>query len=286
MPITSKEIVDKVKDLLPMPEVSIAITDRMADDSASISDIAEILKMDPVLSAKLVSIANSPYYAYQGKIDDLNRAVMLVGMNGVRELVWACESIRQFSQSGLPKNILDEFWNHSLFVAMAAKTLATKCKAPFAERVFLTGLLHDIGLLVMFQAVPSRMQWVWDVAKQQGMSLIECERREIGIDHYAVGAEFLKQWGIPDQIVNVVRLQGSLEPVTTTESAITNIATHVAYNANFSYGLPVSLMPAKVSAWQTVGLSEKIVEAIQKITLDSFNETKRSFLGAQREMAA
>ncbi|MDH5217111.1 MAG: HDOD domain-containing protein, partial [Gammaproteobacteria bacterium] len=233
MHLDCKEIVDKVKDLLPMPEVSLAITHRMADDDCSISDIAEILQMDPVLSAKLIRIANSPFYSYPGKVEDLNRAVMLVGMNGLRELVWACESIQQFSRSGLAPQKLDQFWRHSLYTAMAAKTLAAKCKHGFAERLFLTGLLHDIGILVMFSAIPTQMNWVWDVAVQQGRSLHVCERKELGLDHYEVGAEFLKLWQLPESIVNVIRRQNTDMVSDDQDAALINIANHIAYSADF-----------------------------------------------------
>ena len=286
MRLDCQKIVAKVKDLLPMPEVSIAITRRMADDNCSISDIADIVKMDPMLSAKVISIANSPFYSYQGKVDDLNRAVMLVGMNGLREIVWACESIQQFSRSGLSQQQLDQFWSHSLYTALAAKTLATKCKHIFAERLFLTGLLHDIGLLVMFKAVPTQMNWVWDVAKAQGKRIHECERRELGIDHYEVGAEFLKQWQIPDSIVEVVREQKSVAALHNKDVALINIATHIAYNSNFGYGLSESLESVDGTVWQTAGFSEKIVEAVQTMTTESFNELKYSFLGVNTDLAA
>ena len=286
MPLECKEIVDKVKDLLPMPEVSLAITRRMADDDCSISDVAEILQTDPVLSAKLLRIANSPFYSYPGKVEDLNRAVMLVGMNGLRELVWACESIQQFSRSGLSPQKLDQFWQHSLFTGMAAKTLAVKCKHSFAERLFLTGLLHDIGLLVMFSAIPTQMNWVWDVAIQQGRSIHMCERQELGLDHFEVGAEFLKQWQIPESIVDVIRQQNTDIASGNNDAALISIANHIAYSANFGYGLSESLVRVDISVWQTAGLSEKIVDAVQGITLDGFNELKNSFLGADKEMAA
>jgi putative nucleotidyltransferase with HDIG domain len=286
MSISCKEIVGRVKDLLPMPEVSMALSSAMQDENCSVSDIAEIIHSDPVLSAKLLRIANSPFYSYQGKIDSLNRAVMLVGTNGVRELVWACESISRFTRLGLSKEQLNGFWDHSLYTAIAAKTLAAKCKHPFAERVFLTGLLHDIGLLVMFQAIPGKMHWVWDVALQHGKSIPECERIELGIDHYQVGAEFLKQWQLPQSVVEVVGRQNGRLYGDEIESAILKVATHIAYHANFGYGLSGSVMPVEADAWHRIGLSEKIVDAVQQISLESFTQLRNSFFGAKRNMAA
>ena len=146
--------------------------------------------------------------------------------------------------------------------------------------------MHDIGLLVMFRAVPAQMNWVWDVAIQQGRSIHACERMELGVDHYEVGAEFLKQWQIPESIVDVVRQQNTDRVLHNSDAALINIATRIAYSSNFGYGLSETLVPVDVEVWQTVGLSEKIVDAVKNITLDSFNELKHSFLGDNKDMAA
>lgn len=284
-----QDIVDQVEDLIGPPELSLRINECLAQKNNTLSDIVVVLEADPVMSARVMRIANSAFYAYQGRIDSLHRALMLIGLNGMRDLVWACESISRFNKLSIPSKLTEKFWNHSLFVALGARILAGKCKTGSTERIFTIGLLHDIGLLPMWQLMPEQiMAELGGTVNESTSTLSELETVTFGFNHFDVGAGLLAKWKLPASITHVLKAQstGIVEDENVGDLAIIQIANHIAQLAGYDLGHVTNFEKAPASAWQRVGLSERIVEAVMQLTQEIFNDVKASFLGANRDLAA
>jgi HD-like signal output (HDOD) protein len=170
-------------------------------------DLAEVLKMDPALSARLLRIVNSPLYGFPRQIDTVIRAVNLLGIRAINDLVTATTVGRTFS--GMPVQLMDvpKFWRKSVLCALLAGKIAKSCSLEDSERFFIAGLLRDIGHFVLYQTVPQRAQSALIEAGYLEASLAEVEQSNIGCDFAEVGAELIRSWGMPVQIEQAIRCQ-------------------------------------------------------------------------------
>ncbi|HFE38445.1 MAG TPA: HDOD domain-containing protein [Gammaproteobacteria bacterium] len=282
MVMKAKEVAKKVKNLATLPDVCLKIN-RMADDpNASIQDLKTIIETDAALSAKLLKIANSSFYGYATKIDDLNRAIMLIGTQGLRDLVWTMSSISSFSQ--LSNDLVDmrTFWEHSLYTATVARVLAKKCNVLNQDRLFLCGLLHDVGHLALYQYMPEEMEAVFNRVRKTRERLILVEKSELGFTHPVVSYALLKMWKLPESICQAVAYhhQPMKCEAYRLDAAIVYLADNIAKLAGKKGNMLERQSRIDPNVWKITGLSDKIIEPIIQISNDQFKDAISLYLGA------
>ena len=282
MVMRAKDVASKVKNLATLPEVCLKINQIADDPNASIQDLKAVIETDAALSVKLLKIANSSFYGYSMKIDDLNRAIMLIGTQGLRDLVWTMSSISSFSQ--LSNNLVDmkTFWEHSLYTATVARVLAKKCNVIHQDRVFLSGLLHDVGHLALYQYMPEEMEVVFARVKNTQERLILAERNVLGFTHPAVSYALLKMWKLPDSICQPVAYHHQPSKCATyrMDAAILHIADNIAKLANKKGNNLKNQSRIDPNAWKITGLSDKIIESVVRVSNDQFKDAISLYLGA------
>lgn len=204
---SASELVQSCTTVFTLPEIYFRVRDVVDDPNSTTDDLAEVLRMDPAISARLLRIVNSPLYGFPKQIDTVSRAVNIVGMQAINDLVTATTVGRTFS--GMPIQLMDvpKFWSKSVFCALLAGKIAKSCGINDSERFFIEGLLRDIGHFVLYQTVPQRAQSALIEAGYLESSLAEVEQSNIGCDFAEVGAELIRTWGMPMQIEQSVRCQ-------------------------------------------------------------------------------
>jgi HD-like signal output (HDOD) protein len=177
------------------------------DPQSTMDDLANALKIDPAISARLLRIVNSPLYGFPKQIDSITRAVNLIGMQAVSDLVAASTIGRTFA--GMTTDLMDlsAYWRKSVLCALMAGKIAKASGIEDSERFFIAGLLRDIGHLVLYQTVPQRAQSALIEAGNLSASLAEVEQASIGCDFTEVGAELIRVWSMPSQIEQAIRHQ-------------------------------------------------------------------------------
>lgn len=206
MPLAS-ELVQSCTTVFTLPEIYFRVREVVDDPDSTMEDLAGVLKLDPAISARLLCIVNSPLYGFPKQIDTISRAVNIVGMQAINDLVTATTVGRTFS--GMPIQLMDvpKFWRKSVFCALLAGKIAKSCGINDSERFFIEGLLRDIGHFVLYQTVPQRAQSALIEAGYLETSLAEVEQSNIGCDFAEVGAELIRSWGMPVQIEQAIRCQ-------------------------------------------------------------------------------
>jgi len=225
MPLAS-ELVQSCTSVFTLSELYSRVRDVVDNPNSSTDELANVLKLDPVLSARLLRTANSPQYGSQKQIDTVSCAVNLIGVQVVRDLIAATTVGQTFS--GMPPQFMDapKFWRKSLFCALVAEGVATSCGVENSERCFVEGLLRDIGHFVLYQTVPQRAQSALIEAGYLEASLAEVEQSNIGCDFAEVGAELMWSWGMPVHIEQAIRCQ--LSPKDAGEFALHASIVHLA----------------------------------------------------------
>ncbi len=202
---SAHELVESCTTVFTLPEIYFRVRDVVEDPNSTMDDLANALKLDPAISARLLCIVNSPLYGFPKQIDTVTHAVNLLGTQAVSDLVTSTTIGRTFA--GMPVQLMDvsRFWRKSVFCALLAGKIAKSCGIDDAERFFIEGLLRDIGHFVLYQTVPQRAQSALIEADYLDSSLAEVEQSNIGCDFAEVGAELIRSWGMPVQIEQAVR---------------------------------------------------------------------------------
>lgn len=197
---TAKEIVKKFTDLKTLPHVAIKVTQLVNDDRSTMHDFEEIIKLDPVLVTRLLRLVNSPFFGLSQKVESISKAVVFAGMKQLRNLV-AVEALRGMFKGDDPDFSPQKLWLHSATVAILSAMINKRIFGRDGEDVFLSGILHDIGLIVENQVVGEQLREACRAFREGQGPLVECERRAIGADHGEVGYLLAKDWGLPHEVL-------------------------------------------------------------------------------------
>lgn len=207
----SQEYLVDIASLVTLPDVYIAVKEAVEDPDIGMMELAELVSFDPAISTRLLKIANSPFYGQVSQIDTVKRAVALLGTKTVHDTVLAISVSGAFQSIAGVNYDVAAFWQGSIMRAVVAKSCAIELKIPEPDRLFILGLLSDIGHMIMNIRAPHLMQKVLSQHKKTGFPLFQFERSTFGFDHGELGADLLEGWSIPNSIIAGIRYQNCPE---------------------------------------------------------------------------
>jgi len=197
-------LVSQVESLFSLPEIALRINEELNKAEPCFVKLEEIIISDPAFTAKLLNIVNSAYFGFPSSIDTVSRALTIIGIRELRNLVITTSVTTSFK--GIPVELvdMDVFWYHSITSGVIAKLLAKKLKQNEYERFYIIGLLHSIGKLIYFSQCPDLAREIL-VCKDQGEeAIIAAEEDLLGFNYAQLSAEFLHQWNLPTNIYQVI----------------------------------------------------------------------------------
>jgi putative nucleotidyltransferase with HDIG domain len=199
------EILSKVKAFPTMPGAGTKMLSLLEEPDTAVSEVEEILRYDPGLTANVLKLANSAYFGLPSKIGSLKQAVILLGTKRLVQLVVAtCVSaVMDKSVPGYDMPAGD-LWRHSIAVSIAAEALVKDKKIDGAEDVFTPALLHDVGKLVLGAYVREELEAIESIAAK-GVPFVVAENMILGTDHAEIGAQILAHWNLPSEVIKAVR---------------------------------------------------------------------------------
>ncbi len=189
------EVLSDHKELSSLPQTLVEVIKVSSDPDSSASDMARVIKRDPPLTARLLRIVNSPYYGLSNKISSVRQAIIAMGLQTVSALAL---SASVYNITAGVKSSVDrkKFWRHSLEVAITSKMIAIATGYKPTDEAFVTGLLHDIGILIMEPAFPDDFAKIEKLV-QVGESRVALEQNAWNTDHARAGQFLLDQWNLP-----------------------------------------------------------------------------------------
>jgi len=219
------EVVRSKKTQLPtLPVIVNNIMSATRDERTSAEDLAGFIIKDQAISNKILKLSNSAYYGLMKEVDTIPRAITIIGFNEVVSLTIGMGVLSAFRQKDLHE-IFDirDLWLHALGCATAAKEIAKKTTGSnMAEQIFLTGLLHDTGKVILAEYFPNEYRAVLEDAKESQTPLYRKEKQALGIDHAMLSGLLMERWHFPDNILLPSRFHhNSLEcPLTCRHNAM------------------------------------------------------------------
>ncbi len=242
---------------------------------SSISDIAKLISEDQGLTARILKLANSPLFGYFSRIDTITQAVTIIGVQQVRDLALAVSVVGLFK--GIPEDLItmELFWKHSIACGLTARILATSQRETNLERFFVSGILHDIGRLVMFINAPGPSREMIEVCRSEGRLLHDVERERLGFDHGEVGGSLLRAWKIPARVAEPVEFHHrcSRAGQYPRETAILHLADLIAHALEFGSSGEVLVPQLDHQAWERLTMTPHILPSLVKQIDQQFAET-------------
>ena len=196
---------ERASEMFVLSDSFIRIKELIDDESSTIDDIADVILLDPALAGTILKLANSSFFNYSGKIDTISKAVLVLGITEVYNLVITFFTNKAFKGIDAKQDYLDDFWCKSVDCALIVKYLGARLNIANSERLFILGLLHNLGELVVHQVSPEQML----VANSFSSTELPWEKQvaSLGFTYGACSAELLKQWQLPFSIIEPIRNQ-------------------------------------------------------------------------------
>ncbi|MBI9017647.1 MAG: HDOD domain-containing protein [Phycisphaerae bacterium] len=194
---TALDIANETLEIATLPEVTMRIVQVVQDPKSTAHDLHVIVKNDPALSARVLRVVNSAFYGLPGQIGSIDRAIMLLGLNAVKNIAIAASLSKMFkTNTECPEFSGKDLWTHSVAVGATNKLIASAIGLSLPDESFLAGLMHDIGLVSVMQcrasAIPEIIAQV-----NTGKNLLEVESEILGATHTEIGAALTTRWKFP-----------------------------------------------------------------------------------------
>jgi HD-like signal output (HDOD) protein len=219
-------LVREVRGLVSPPDICVKVFELLGDPNTSIGQIGEVIIRDPNLTARLLKLVNSSFYNFSSRIDTVSRAITVIGIRELYNLLVAVSAVKSFSR--IPNTLvnMDVFWRHSIYCGLISRILAARCHVLHPERLFIAGLLHDIGSLVLYHRMPEASMELLMTADGNEDVLHQAEIERFGFSHAHLGGLLLNMWQLPLPLQDAVRHHHS--PALATQSGLDAAIIHVA----------------------------------------------------------
>lgn len=188
-------------DIPALPEAAIRVQAAVEDPNVTARELGNIISSDPTLTAIVLEQANSPFYGFQKKISTIALAVVALGFDTVSEIAISASLVRTGTKAFNPETVnTSKFWAHSLAVAVSARYIARNWRTALPGVAFVSGLLHDIGRLVLAGYWSDEYKQITAIRIEEKISMNDAEFRHLGVSHSTVAAWLAERWRLPEAI--------------------------------------------------------------------------------------
>ncbi|MBF0588330.1 MAG: HDOD domain-containing protein [Magnetococcales bacterium] len=283
-----EQLVSATSSIVSPPDLYYRMEEKISDPTCSLDGVGEILQEDPGLTARLLRIANSPFYGFTHPVTTITRALATIGVKQLRDLVLASSMVNMFKEAPSDLIDLDAFWRHSVTCGLVARTVAVFRKENNVESFYVTGLLHDLGRLVLLQMEPEAFRESMKHANNCGMLLYEAEREIMGFNHAELGGALLRHWNLPTGLYLPIAChhmpdEGVEYPI---ESAIIHLSDVIAHAMAIGASGEVFIPPLSPEAWDLIGFPANEIRLVVQQVDRQFEDAIQMFEGEEAQGAA
>ncbi|MCP3874830.1 MAG: HDOD domain-containing protein [Desulfobacteraceae bacterium] len=218
-----------------LPNVAIRLTQMISDDTNSLIDFEEVIRLDPTLTLSLLKNVNSPYYSLVTKVDSIAEAVAFVGMDNLRNMI-VMDILKNILKNtkDRPNFSVTGLWVHSAAVGICSQMISERIFEKKGENAFLCGLIHDIGMIIENQIVPDLFIKACDCFALGKKQIDIHERKIIRTDHTKVGALLAHNWKFPLEVQEAIEFHHKkLDADPKSLTGILQISEYLAYRLNY-----------------------------------------------------
>ena len=269
-----KKRLSKIKNLPTLPIVANNVIKLTQNPDSTALEIAEAISQDQALSTRVLKTANSAYYGFPRKITTINYAIVVLGFNNIKNIVLSATIMDGFSKSD--ENLLfdrREFWKHSLLCGIIAKKISEHMGIKNSEEIFVCGLLHDFGKLILDSFFQDEFILALQMSKEKNIPIMKAENAILGFNHSGVGGLLLKRWSLPPSLVKVVEFHHFPDESLTAfrPASIVHVADYLCHKIGIGNSGDNVLPSLNKKAYKLINLTSN---RIKQMSLESIKEFK------------
>jgi putative nucleotidyltransferase with HDIG domain len=270
-----ERIVSSLDKIPTLPVIYSKLGKLLQSPDATIQAVSNIISEDQVIAAKVLKFVNSAFYGFPQRIGSLQRAIVILGFNTIKNLVFATSVFDMFrgveTASAFDKK---NFWKHCIGCAVASRVLAEAADLRNPDEVFTGGLLHDIGKLVVAVQFPEKFSTVINEVQKSGIPMVEAERKVFGFDHTQVGSALAVQWRFPLETANMIGSHHLAEAAAPQRKdiAAVHIGNILCMALEFGTGGEKRLAKVNAKAWELMGLTLSSIELVMEKTVKLYRD--------------
>jgi HD-like signal output (HDOD) protein len=275
-----------ISHIATLPEITLKIIELVEDPTSTAQDLHNIISNDPALCSRILKVVNSAFYGLPRQIGSINRAIVLLGLNAVKNIAIAASLTKLFRGGELcPKFSARDLWIHSVATATAGKLVCDELRLGLPDEAFLAGLIHDIGIMVEMQAKRGELLQVFealpfdnDGAPTEDMR--EIEQRIFGVDHQAFGAGLCDAWKFPKSFAYVTGFHHN--PLDLPESSrmlacIVYVADRLAAQMGFGFRADLPHLDLEGEVVDLLGMTADQIDRVRDRLPTGYDEVEATF---------
>lgn len=272
------DAVNAISHIATLPEITLKIIELVENPRSTAQDLHKVISNDPALCARILKVVNSAFYGLPGQIGSINRAIVLLGLNAVKNIVIAASLAKLFRGGRVsPYFSAKDLWTHSIAVGVMSKLIVSRLNNSLPDEAFLAGLIHDIGILVELQAHRDQLVDIAERATKEDRRYIDLESDIIGVDHQAFGAGLTSKWKFPRSFQYVTGHHHNpmgLAMECRWLTCVVHVADHAVTQAGVGYSLTCKGETLDVNVLNELGLTPETLAEISKQLPDQLKETE------------
>jgi len=276
-----EKVLERVTEL-PFSPVAGKILELARDDRVGAREIARIITQDQAFTARLLKIANSPYYGQTRAVTTVSQAIPVLGINTISSLATVLGSFAYAANDDGAILTMRELWEHSIGCAIWGRHLARQIGQRGAEETFIAGLLHDIGKSVFYRFFKKEFLEAVAIAQAEGIDLADAERRLFDTDHAAAGAIVAAKWNLPPVLIQTIKYhhapfapRENLDPEMRKTVALIHVADLLSDHFQIGCGMEPKVRSVGAEVWEFLGLDLGICQDLLGAVLGEVSEFRK-----------
>jgi HD-like signal output (HDOD) protein len=262
-------LVNSTIELPTMPEVLVKLNEVMADPKASAESVAAVVSKDPAVATNMLRIVNSAYYGLPVRVSSISLAVSVLGFNMTKKIALKAAVFTAFGKKRDKIQQFDPiaFWRHAIFTGVAARAIGQQSALfvdSHAEDLYIAGLLHDIGKIIMLERVCPKYLACLRKAAQTARPEAEVELEDFAFTHADVGSVLAIKWSLPEDLAIAIRYHHapSRDPFHRSLSSLIHLSDHLAWNAGKPSIIGTVGPQLDHAIYEQIGLDPDQIEAL------------------------
>lgn len=259
LPYSQEGMRKSVRELPPLPQVVSELLIALQRDNARSDYFAGKLATDMALTAKVLKVANSPFYGVSGRVSSVSDAINVLGLRMLGAMVTTASVAAGFKRHTVPGFDFDGFWRHAIGTALCAQSIAQAMDRNDAS-AYVCGLLHDIGRLALVTYFPTQMEQALAWAHEHDCPTEQAEQQVFNTTHAEVGAMIAEQWRFGADIVQAIRCHHEVNLSGTDWLAdVTQVADAVVHALDLSSAADEMVPSVSLQVWGRLHLDQGLI---------------------------
>ena len=262
------QLSDELVTVPTLPAIDSQVNDLVADQNSSAAEVAVVIQSDVAIATKVLRLANSAYYGLRSKVNSVQHAVAMLGFNIIKNLAITATVFENLEGGKVhPLFNHEQFWKHSVASGLICRLLADKLGMgrKDIEGLFICGLLHDVGKIVLEEHLHEKFIECLDVSGSENIPLVEAEQKVLDFTHGDVGAVLADRWHLAPEII--VGAQFHHKPMEAPAdgqmvACVTHVADFICRLRPVGHGGGAVHPRLVEEAWQALGLGTGVIEPL------------------------